>query len=101
MSKPDGVMHRGAGVQRHNPTAVALRKVEEAEAPIKPRHFTVESIHSIQEYRCSKELTQRQLDHACSFPAGTINLLEGRRIEPTRVQLQKLNNLVGKGLILS
>lgn len=100
----DFVIRRGtnrATVGRpHNATAVALRKLEEAEAPAKPRYFTVESVHALQEYRRIKEITQKQLDQACSFPTGTMNLLEGRRVEPSRVQLQKLNNLVGRGLTL-
>ena len=101
---PDFVLRKGVarstGGQRHNATATALRKVEEAEAPAKPRYFTVPSVQALQEYRRDKNLTQKQLDQACAFPAGTVNLLEGRRVEPTRVQLQKLNNLLGRGLTL-
>jgi hypothetical protein len=84
----------------HNTAATALRKIEDAEAPAKPRYFTVDSVRSLQEYRRTQEQTQKDLDHVCSFPTGTMNLLEGRRFEPTRVQLQKLNNLVGRGLTL-
>jgi hypothetical protein len=105
MSDPqDFVIRRGTNRattgRPHNAAAVALRKIEEAEAPAKPRYFAVESIRALQDYRRVKELTQKQLDQACSFPSGTMNLLEGRRVEPTRVQLQKLNNLVGHGLTL-
>jgi hypothetical protein len=92
--------NRAAVGKPHNAAAVALRKIEEAEAPAKPRYFTVESVRALQDYRRTKELTQKQLDQACAFPAGTVNLLEGRRVEPTRVQLQKLNNLLGRGLTL-
>ena len=101
---PDFIIKKGpsriSGGIRHNPTATALRKIEEAEAPAKPRYFTVASVQALQEYRRDKNLTQKQLDQACAFPAGTVNLLEGRRLEPTRVQLQKLNNMLGRGLTL-
>jgi hypothetical protein len=95
-----GTNRSTVGGRPHNAAASALRKIEEAEAPAKPRYFTVDSVRVLQEYRRSKEITQKQLDQACAFPAGTMNLLEGRRVEPTRVQLQKLNNLVGRGLTL-
>lgn len=94
-----GTNHAASG-RHHNAAATALRKLDEAEEPKKPRYFTVESVRILQEYRRTKEITQKQLDQACAFPAGTVNLLEGRRVEPTRVQLQKLNNLVGRGLTL-
>lgn len=101
---PDFVLRKGpsrvAGGGYHNAAATALRKIEEAEAPAKPRYFTVSSVQALQEYRRDKNLTQKQLDQHCSFPAGTINLLEGRRVEPTRTQLQKINNLLGRGLTL-
>ena len=101
---PDFVLRRGSshvsGGQRHNAAAAALQKLEAAEAPARPRYFTVSSVQALQEYRRDKNLTQKQLDQACSFPAGTINLLEGRRVEPTRVQLQRLNNMIGRGLTL-
>lgn len=101
---PDFVLRRSsrvpAGGERHNATAAALRKVEAAEAPVKPRYFTIDGVRALQDYRRDKNLTQKQLDQVCSFPAGTVNLLEGRRVEPTRVQLQRLNNLLGRGLPL-
>jgi hypothetical protein len=86
--------------QKHNPAAAALRKLEAAEAPAKPRLFSVDSVRALQDFRRDKNLTQKQLDQACSFPAGTINLLEGRRVEPSRIQLQRLNNMLGRGLTL-
>lgn len=101
---PDFVLRKGSSHvstgQRHNAAAAALRKIEAAEAPAKPRLFSVDSVRALQDFRRDKNITQKQLDQACSFPSGTINLLEGRRVEPTRVQLQRLNNMLGRGLTL-
>lgn len=79
-------------------SAVAAAKIDAATDIVKPKFFSRESVLAIQEYRREQNLTQRGLDGRLSFPAGTMNHLEGRTVAPTSTQLQTLNNLLKKAL---
>jgi ribosome-binding protein aMBF1 (putative translation factor) len=77
-----------------------LAKVEAAEAPVKMKTLTAESRQKIVAYRTLREITQKQLDQACSFPANTMRELESGRLTPSTGQLNTLNRFVGGGLRL-
>ena len=77
-----------------------LAKVEAAEAPVKMKTLTAESRQKIVAYRGLKQITQKQLDQACAFPANTMRELESGRLTPSTGQLSTLNRFVGGGLKL-
>ena len=77
-----------------------LAKVEAAEAPVKMKTLTAESRQKIVAYRGLKQITQKQLDQACAFPANTMRELESGRLTPSTGQLNTLNRFVGGGLKL-
>jgi hypothetical protein len=88
----------GGGGPKRTASAVAAAKIDAATDIVKPKFFSRESVLAIQEYRREQNLTQRGLDGRLSFPAGTMNHLEGRTVAPTSTQLQTLNNLLKKAL---
>jgi hypothetical protein len=94
-----GRAHGAAGT-RHSATVIAAAKLDSAEDAAKPKYFSVASVTDIQKFRREHDLTQKQLDGRCSFPAGTTNALEGRRATPTSRELQMLNNLLRTRLVL-
>ena len=77
-----------------------LAKVEAAEAPVKMKTLAPEARQKIVAYRTLKEITQKQLDQACCFPANTLRELESGRMTPSTGQLNTLNRFVGGGLKL-
>ena len=77
-----------------------LAKVEAAEAPVKMKTLAPEARQKIVAYRALKEITQKQLDQACCFPANTMRELESGRMTPSTGQLNTLNRFVGGGLKL-
>jgi hypothetical protein len=79
-------------------SAISAAKIDKSEDIVKPKYFSRESVLAIQEYRRDQNLTQRGLDGRLSFPAGTMNHLEGRTAAPTSTQLQTLNNMLKKAL---
>jgi hypothetical protein len=87
-----------AGGPKRTASAIAAAKIDATTEIVKPKFFTRESVLAIQEYRREQNLTQRGLDGRLSFPAGTMNHLEGRAVAPTSTQLQTLNNLLKKAL---
>ncbi len=98
-----GGAHGGAGgpPRRHvSDSVVAAAKLDAAAEAAKPKHYTVESVREIQAYRRENGLTQEQMDGRCGFPKGTINKLESRQLTPRPQELQKLNNLLRKRLVL-
>jgi hypothetical protein len=84
-----------------NPEAARLRKLEESEAPQRPKVLTPESVATIQTYRREhNNMTQKDFDRLFSWPANTTNLLESRRAAPTPGQLRALNAQLKTGLTL-
>jgi DNA-binding transcriptional regulator YiaG len=77
-----------------------LAKVEAAEAPVKMKTLSAESRQKIVAYRTLKQITQKQLDQACAFPANTMRELESGRMTPSSGQLNTLNRFVGGGINL-
>ena len=93
--------HGGAGSRsHHSATVIAAAKLDATADAAKPKYFSVASVADIQKFRREHDLTQKQLDGRCSFPAGTTNALEGRRATPTSRELQILNNLLRTRLVL-
>jgi ribosome-binding protein aMBF1 (putative translation factor) len=104
------VAHGGAGgrggsstsKRSGNPAGAAIAaKLDAAETPTRSKMLSADAIRTIQDYRhANNNMTQKQLDQRCAFPANTINLLEARRDAPTIKQLQVLNRVLKAGLTL-
>jgi ribosome-binding protein aMBF1 (putative translation factor) len=94
-----GTAAAGAGRARPSAGAIAAAKLDDAEA-VRIKVLSADAVRTIQDYRRTHTLSQKQLDQACSFPANTINNLEARRAGPTAGQLQALNRLLKAGLTL-
>lgn len=77
-----------------NPEAARLRKLEEAEAPRRPKTLTLESVAAIQAYRREHKKDQKAFDGLFSWPANTTKHLESRHVAPTPGQLQAMNALL-------
>jgi hypothetical protein len=99
------VIIQGGGSSQQQPVtqrsagAAALHRAETDEKP-RERFLTTESIVSIQGYRRTNSKTQREIDQMCSFPAGTIGSLEGRRTAPSSRQLSELSRTLKLTLTL-
>lgn len=89
-----------AGRRHASASVIAAAKLDAAEDAAKPKYFSMASVGEIQAYRRENNLTQKQLDGRCSFPAGTLNALEGRHRTPTSRELQTLNNLLRTRLVV-
>jgi ribosome-binding protein aMBF1 (putative translation factor) len=89
-----------APLQKRSNDVFHLAKVEAAEAPVKMKTLAPEARQKIVAYRTLKEITQKQLDQACCFPANTMRELESGRLTPSTGQLNTLNRFVGGGLKL-
>jgi hypothetical protein len=93
--------HPGSARPHQNSEAARLRKLEESEAPQRPKTLTPESVATIQTYRREhNNMTQKEFDRLFSWPANTTNLLESRRAAPTPGQLRALNAQLKTGLTL-
>ena len=88
------------GGSRGGAGAAIAAKLDAADAPTRSKMLSAEAIRTIQDYRRTNSLTQKQLDQRCAFPANTINLFEARRDAPTIKQLQILNRVLKAGLTL-
>ena len=95
-----GAAARGRSGRGAPAGAAIAAKLDAAEAPTRSKMLSAEAIRTIQDYRRVNNLTQKQLDQRCAFPATTINLLEARRDAPTIKQLQILNRVLKTGLTL-
>jgi hypothetical protein len=96
-----GSQKSGGCTRPQNPEAARLRKLEESEAPQRPKVLTPESVATIQTYRREhNNMTQKDFDRLFSWPANTTNLLESRRAAPTPGQLRALNAQLKTGLTL-
>ncbi len=98
--KTGGGGRPGSARPHQNPEAARMRKLEDAEAPQRPKTLTMESIAAIQAYRREHNKDQKAFDGLFSWPANTTKLLESRRIGPTPAQLRALNALLKTGLTL-
>jgi hypothetical protein len=95
-----GVSSSTVPKQTYSQTAVAMRRIEEADGPVKQKTLTPESVRVLQDYRRTATKTQREMDQLCNFAAGTINELEACKRGPTPRELQTLNRLLKTGLTL-
>jgi hypothetical protein len=89
----------GAPVRR-DPVAALMSKLADTEIAGKIKVLSAESVQAIVNYRREHNLTQKQMDQQCSFPAHTINNLEAKKTAPTPGQLRELNRLLKTGLTL-
>jgi DNA-binding XRE family transcriptional regulator len=79
------------------PATVTFADGEKDGTTLRVKLLASESVRRLQEWRREANLTQRQLDQRCSFPAGTTNKIESRSDGPSTFQLQTLNRLVTGG----
>ena len=93
----------GSGVAapvRRDPMASLLNKLADTEIAGRIKVLSAESVQALVGYRRTHNLTQKQMDQQCSFPAHTINNLEAKKTGPTPGQLRELNRLLKTGLTL-
>jgi len=79
--------------QAHN-----IRKLEEADGPIKLKTLSMEMRQEITNRRVSKQWTQADLNKFCSFPQNTIRDIESGRVAPNQHQLSMLNRILKGGI---
>ena len=79
--------------QAHN-----IRKLEEADGPIKLKTLSMEMRQEITNRRVSKQWTQADLNKFCSFPQNTIRDIESGRAAPNQHQLSMLNRILKGGI---
>jgi ribosome-binding protein aMBF1 (putative translation factor) len=77
-----------------------LRKLEEADAPIKLKRLTPQSRQEIVTRRTAAGWNQTQLNQQCLFPVNTIREIEAGRLTPNTQQLNTLNRVLKTGLKL-
>lgn len=92
-----GTAAAGAGRRGPPPATVTYADGEADGTRLRIKLLAPESVRRLQEWRREANLTQRQLDQRCSFPAGTTNKIESRSDGPSAFQLQVLNRLVTGG----
>ena len=80
--------------------AIRLAKLENGEAPSRPKMLSSESRAELVRLRLAEGLTQVQLDQRCSFPAHTVNHLEANKRAPSSKELSTLNRVFKCGLRL-
>ena len=77
-----------------------LRKLEEADTPMKLKKLTAASRQEIVTRRTAASWNQTQLNQQCLFPVNTIREIEAGRLTPTTQQLNTLNRVLKTGLKL-
>lgn len=92
------VLHRKKEVAHKKQTqyseeAARLARVEAGVSVVK-KFLSPESVALVLAYRRNNSLTQRELDARLSWPANTVNALEGRRLTPTSHQINQLSRLI-------
>jgi hypothetical protein len=75
-----------------------IRKLEEADGPIKLKTLSLEMRQEITNRRVVKQWTQADLNRFCSFPQHTIRDIESGRISPNQHQLNMLNRVLKGGI---
>ena len=75
-----------------------IRKLEEADSPIKLKTLSMEMRQEITNRRVSKLWTQADLNKYCSFPQNTIREIESGRLAPNQHQLTVLNRILKGGI---
>jgi len=78
--------------------AVQMRKLEQAEGPIKVKRLSSESKQMIIARRVANGWNQQQLNQQCGFPLHTIRDIENGKLTPTPGQLNVLNRVLKAGL---
>ena len=75
-----------------------IRKLEEADGPIKLKTLSLEMRQEITNRRVVKQWTQADLNRFCSFPQHTIRDIESGRLSPNQHQLNMLNRVLKGGI---
>jgi ribosome-binding protein aMBF1 (putative translation factor) len=87
-------------IASRNPEAAHLRKVADAEVPIKIKKLAPESRQEIVAKRAANKWSQQDLNQQCNFPVNTIREIEAGRLTPNIQQLNTLNRILKTGLRL-
>ena len=96
--KPKAASPQGGPVPKYNSQASHLRKIEQADGPIKLKHLSSESKQMIIAKRVANGWNQTQLNQQCQFPLHTIRDIENGKLTPTPGQLNVLNRVLKAGL---
>lgn len=78
--------------------AAHLRKIEQAEGPLKLKQLSSESKQMIVAKRVANGWNQQRLNQECQFPLNTIRDIENGKSTPTPGQLNVLNRVLKTGL---
>ena len=84
----------------YNYQASLERKLMNADEPVKLKSLSLTSRKLIAQKRAEKELSQIQLNSACSFPQNTIRDIEAGKYTPSPSQLSTLNHILKTSLKL-
>jgi ribosome-binding protein aMBF1 (putative translation factor) len=90
---------RAAGVH-FSQEAERLRKIENAEGPVKQKRLAPESKQQIVNQRVANSWSQADLNMRCSFPPNTIRDIEAGKIVPNGQMLNVLNRVLKVSLRL-
>jgi hypothetical protein len=85
-------------IPKYTSQASHLRKLEQADGPIKLKHLSSESKQMIVAKRVANGWNQTQLNQQCGFPLHTIRDIENSKLTPTPGQLNVLNRVLKTGL---
>ena len=77
-----------------HPAVAAIRRIEQAEGPVKVKRISNESKQLIINTRVAAGQTQTQLNTACAFPQYTIRDIECGKSQPTPGHLNVLNRVL-------
>ncbi len=94
---------RPAGQDRPKYSAEAerLRKIENADGPVKTKTLSTESRQAIVAARVANKWSQADLNMRCAFAANTIRDIEAGRMTPSGGQLNTLSRVLKVQLKLS
>lgn len=77
-----------------HPAIAAIRRIEQADGPIKVKRISNESKQLIINTRVAAGQNQTQLNTACAFPQYTIRDIECGKSQPTPGHLNVLNRVL-------
>ncbi len=86
---------------KYSAEAERLRKIENADGPVKTKTLSTESRQAIVAARVANKWSQADLNMRCAFAANTIRDIEAGRMTPSGGQLNTLSRVLKVQLKLS
>lgn len=79
---------------KYSAEAQHMRKIEEADGPVKSKTLSSESRQAIVAMRVANKWSQADLNMRCAFAANTIRDMEAGRLTPSGGQLNTLSRIL-------